>query len=191
MNEISTLKFHYVWEQRQLSEVVNIQGGGTPASNVQEYWNGKINWFTPTEVSNNGYLNRSLRKITEEGLKKSSAHLLPKGTILMTSRAGIGNMGILTEEAATNQGFQSLIPKEGVPSYFIYSLQPYISNIANKLASGSTFTEISNKTVKKIKLTIPNSDKEKNDVGTFFNKLDQLIASNQRNLNKPLWTHPP
>lgn len=58
------------WEQRQLSEVVNIQGGGTPASNVQEYWNGKINWFTPTEVSNNGYLNRSLRKITEEGLKK-------------------------------------------------------------------------------------------------------------------------
>lgn len=172
------------WEQRQLSEVVNIQGGGTPASNVQEYWNGKINWFTPTEVSNNGYLNRSLRKITEEGLKKSSAHLLPKGTILMTSRAGIGNMGILTEEAATNQGFQSLIPKEGVPSYFIYSLQPYISNIANKLASGSTFTEISNKTVKKIKLTIPNSDKEKNDVGTFFNKLDQLIASNQRKLDQ-------
>lgn len=68
----------------------------------------------------------------------------------MTSRAGIGNMGILTEEAATNQGFQSLIPKEGVPSYFIYSLQPYISNIANKLASGSTFTEISNKTVKRL-----------------------------------------
>ncbi len=100
----------------------------------------------------------------------------------MTSRAGVGDMGILTQEAATNQGFQSLIPDEGVPSYFLYSMQQSISRQANRLASGSTFTEISGKQVAKIPEWIPTSHEERRKVGDFFANLDNLIAVNQRNV---------
>ncbi|WP_353895212.1 restriction endonuclease subunit S [Pediococcus pentosaceus] len=172
------------WEKRKLGEIAKVQGGGTPSSSNSEYWDGGINWFTPTEVSNSGYLSESNRKISELGLAKSSAKVLPVGTVLMTSRAGVGDMGILTQEAATNQGFQSLIPDEGVPSYFLYSMQQSISRQANRLASGSTFTEISGKQVAKIPEWIPTSHEERRKVGDFFANLDNLIAVNQRKLAK-------
>ncbi|EEI20573.1 hypothetical protein HMPREF0497_0649, partial [Lentilactobacillus buchneri ATCC 11577] len=110
------------WEQRKISELAKIQGGGTPDSTNSKFWNGDINWFTPTEVSNQGYLFESNKKISKSGLKHSSAKLMPVGTVLMTSRAGVGNMGILSLPAATNQGFQSMIPNEDIPSYFLFSM---------------------------------------------------------------------
>ncbi|GKT03156.1 hypothetical protein OKN36_06920 [Furfurilactobacillus sp. OKN36] len=168
-----------------MNEIAEIQGGGTPDSGNSEYWDGKINWFTPTEVTNQGYLRKSKRKITELGLKKSSAKLLPVGSVLMTSRAGIGAMGILAEKAATNQGFQSIIPHTGVPSNFVYSMQQKVSRVANKLASGSTFTEISGKQLAKIEIAIPNSNVEKALIGDLFERMDTLIAVNQRAPDPP------
>ena len=162
-----------------MGQIATIRGGGTPSSSKSEYWNGKINWFTPTEVFNQGYLFNSRRKLTELGLKKSSAKLLPIGTILLTSRAGVGDMGILTESAATNQGFQSIIPNHDIPAYFIFSLQPLISKDANRLASGSTFTEVSNRSVTKIQIDIPTSIDERNDIAQLFLTVDQLIAANE------------
>lgn len=103
---------------------------------------------------------------------------MPVGTVLMTSRAGVGNMGILSLPAATNQGFQSMIPNEDIPSYFLFSMHEIISKKANKLASGSTFTEISGKNTAKIKLYIPNK------LASFFFKLDNVIAANQRKVEK-------
>lgn len=171
------------WEKRQLGDLAIIQGGGTPSSTNSDYWNGNINWFTPTEVSNTGYVKESARKITKLGLKKSSAKLLPKGTVLMTSRAGVGNMGILKVPAATNQGFQSMIPNEDIPSYFLYSMQSFISREANRLASGSTFSEISGKQVSKISINVPSEQGEKIQIGKLFERLNILITVNQRKVD--------
>ncbi|MFT8742623.1 restriction endonuclease subunit S [Lentilactobacillus hilgardii] len=172
------------WEQRKLSELAKIQGGGTPDSTNSKFWNGEINWFTPTEVSNQGYLFESNKKISKSGLKHSSAKLMPVGTVLMTSRAGVGNMGILSLPAATNQGFQSMIPNEDTPSYFLFSMHEIISRKANKLASGSTFTEISGKSTAKITLYIPNKRSEKEKIAELFFDLDNRIAANQSKLEQ-------
>ncbi|MDV7715909.1 restriction endonuclease subunit S [Oenococcus oeni] len=167
-----------------MGDVSDIQGGGTPDSKNQAYWSGDINWFTPTEVFNQGYLSESRRKITKEGLLKSSATLMPPGTVLMTSRAGVGDMGILTQAAATNQGFQSMIPHKEMPSYLLYSMQFFISRMANKLASGSTFMEISGKQLAKIEVMIPGDSQERELLCNFFKNLDDMITVNQRKLNE-------
>ncbi|KGH60527.1 restriction endonuclease subunit S, partial [Oenococcus oeni] len=182
--ELRFAGFTTPWEKRKLGDVSDIQGGGTPDSKNQAYWSGDINWFTPTEVFNQGYLSESRRKITKEGLLKSSATLMPPGTVLMTSRAGVGDMGILTQAAATNQGFQSMIPHKEMPSYLLYSMQFFISRMANKLASGSTFMEISGKQLAKIEVMIPGDSQERELLCNFFKNLDDMITVNQRKLDK-------
>lgn len=182
--ELRFAGFTTPWEKRKLGDVSDIQGGGTPDSKNQAYWSGDINWFTPTEVFNQGYLSESRRKITKEGLLKSSATLMPPGTVLMTSRAGVGDMGILTQAAATNQGFQSMIPHKEMPSYLLYSMQFFISRMANKLASGSTFMEISGKQLAKIEVMISGDSQERELLCNFFKNLDDMITVNQRKLDK-------
>lgn len=114
--------FTDAWEQRKLGELAEIVGGGTPNTNVDAYWDGDIDWYAPAEIGEQIYLKSSQRKITKEGLNKSSAKILPIGTVLFTSRAGIGKTAILTQEGCTNQGFQSIVPQEDkLDSYFIFS----------------------------------------------------------------------
>ena len=102
--------FTEAWEQRKLKEVVEIAGGGTPSTVNPEYWDGDIDWYSPTEIGNHIYAKGSIKKITKLGLEKSSAKILPQDrTVLFTSRAGIGDMAILQHPGATNQGFQSFV----------------------------------------------------------------------------------
>src|SRR5690606_25927047 len=110
--------FEEEWKFTKFGEIAQIIGGGTPETNIEEYWNGDIQWFTPTEVKSN-FVTKSNRTITELGLKKSSAKLLPKGTILLTTRATIGEVAIATQECTTNQGFQSLIVNKEAKNIFI------------------------------------------------------------------------
>ena len=107
------------WEVKKLGAVTDVIGGGTPSTSIKEYWNGNINWFTPTEISEIKYSYSSKRKITSLGLNNSSARMLPIGTILLTSRAGIGDLSILGTESSTNQGFQSLVTKKEITNFFI------------------------------------------------------------------------
>mgnify|MGYP000856314830 CR=1 FL=1 len=101
--EIRLDGFEGEWEEKKLGEIVDIVGGGTPDTNVKEYWNGEINWFSPTEVGNSIYLDTSDKRISELGLQRSSAKILPANrTILFTSRAGIGSVGIITKDSTTN-----------------------------------------------------------------------------------------
>ena len=146
---------------KKLGDIAKIIGGGTPATNNINYWNGSINWFVPSEIINKKYVNESSRKITNDGLKNSSAKLLPINTILFTSRATIGSMAILTKESTTNQEFQSLIINKENDVDFIYALQDKIAKQARKKAAGSTFLEISNKNVKSIILNIPKKKSRK------------------------------
>ncbi|USS92723.1 restriction endonuclease subunit S [Fructilactobacillus ixorae] len=176
--------FSHNWVTKKLSEVATIKSGGTPRITEAQFWNGKIDWFTPTEVQNQGYLHHSLKTITRAGLENSRAVLLPKDTILMTSRAGIGKMGILSYPATTNQGFQSLIPSNQINPYFLYSMHDYIARMANKLASGITFTEISARETANIKLVIPETTAEQAKIGDMLEQYDQFLSEFERELTQ-------
>ena len=167
--------FEDEWKTNALQEISKIVGGGTPDTNKADYWNGDINWYSPTEIGKKPFAYSSNKKISKIGLKKSSAKLLPANkTVLFTSRAGIGDMAILKTPAATNQGFQSLELKDNVYPYFVYSYGFEIKRKAKKLASGSTFLEISNKDMKRITLEFPNV-KEQQKIGNLLSKIDRLI----------------
>ena len=182
--EIRFAGFTDDWEQRKLGDVVEIIGGGTPDTNNTAYWNGNIDWYSPTEIGNKPYVSGSLKKISVLGLQKSSAKILPANkTILFTSRAGIGDMAILTKQGTTNQGFQSFILKNDVDIYFLYSMGFKIKDFALKNASGSTFLEISKSQLSQMKLYLP-SLKEQTQIGNFFKQLDDTIALHQRTLEK-------
>ncbi len=143
------------WQRVRLGDVAEIIGGGTPSTQITSFWNGSINWFTPTEIGITKYVYKSQRTITPLGLKKSSAKLLPIGTILLTSRASIGDCAILKVVATTNQGFQSLIPLEKINNEFLYYLILTLKNKLLKLASGSTFLEVSPNKIKNLLIPLP------------------------------------
>src|SRR5690554_95351 len=107
------------WMEKKLGEIGEFIGGGTPSTSNPEYWNGNIQWYTPTEVKTFN-LTKSVRSITEKGLKNSSAKLLPIGSILITTRATIGDAAITKWECSTNQGFQSLVVNKNQLNSFWY-----------------------------------------------------------------------
>ena len=176
--------FTDAWEQRKLGELVDIVGGGTPDTTNKEFWNGDIDWYSPTEIGETIYAERSEKTITNLGLEKSSAKLLPANqTILFTSRASIGDMAILKNQGATNQGFQSFIIGEKLDVYFLYSMGYKIKEFALKNASGSTFLEISKNQLAKCIISLPNLE-EQTAIGNFFKQLDETIALHQRKIEK-------
>lgn len=171
------------WEQRELGEVADIVGGGTPSTSVKEFWDGNIDWYSPVEIGDKVFVNGSQKKITDLGFQKSSAQMLPAGTVLFTSRAGIGSTAILEKEACTNQGFRSVVPKENLDTYFIYSRSHELKRYGEITGAGSTFVEVSGKQMAKMPILIPNI-KEQREIGNFFNNLDQTLAFQQRKLEK-------
>lgn len=182
--EIRFKGFSEVWKITKLKYISDIIGGGTPSTNIKEYWNGDIDWYSPTEIGYNVYAEGSVNKITSLGLEKSSAKILPKNrTVLFTSRAGIGDMAILKIDGATNQGFQSIVLKKGIDTYFIYSSGHLIKQYALKYASGSTFLEISGKQLGEMKLLLP-TEKEQKKIGSYFQNLDSLISLQQQKIEK-------
>lgn len=177
--------FTDVWEQRKLGDMAEIVGGGTPSTSNSLFWNGDIDWYAPAEISDQIYVASSQRKITKEGLANSSAKILPKGTVLFTSRAGIGKTAILSKEACTNQGFQSIVPdKDKLDSYFIFSRTDELKRYGESVGAGSTFVEVSGKQMSNMTLMMPTSLKEQQTIGLFFSKLDNLITLHQRKLEK-------
>jgi len=171
------------WQVRSIDQVVSVCGGGTPSTNVKDFWEGNVNWFTPTEVGFQKYLQESQRKLTIYGLNNSSAKILQPGTILMTSRAGIGDLGILKIEAATNQGFQSLITNSSINNEFLYYLMLTKKNELLKNASGSTFLEISPTQLKSIKIALPPL-KEQAAIATTLGDVDILIDNLEKLIDK-------
>lgn len=171
----------FAWEQRKLGEYAEIVGGGTPSTKVSAYWDGDINWYAPAEILDQIYLSSSQRKITEQGLNRSSAKMLPVGTVLFTSRAGIGKTAILSHVACTNQGFQSIVPHDGkLDSYFIYSRTDELKKYAETVGAGSTFVEVSGKQMSNMELMMPKTIKEQQVIGNYFRKIDNLITLHQR-----------
>ena len=159
-------------------------GGGTPSTNNDAYWDGDIDWYSPAELGEQVYADRSIRRITQAGYDSCSATLLPAGkTILFTSRAGIGNTAILRRSACTNQGFQSLVVNDDTDVYFVYSMTDRIKKFAEQKASGSTFLEISGKGLAAGEFAFPSKD-EQTAIGSMFKQLDHLITLHQRKYDK-------
>lgn len=176
--------FEGEWECRKLGIEVEIIGGGTPDTTNSTYWNGDIDWYSPTEIGEAAYANGSVKKITLLGLQKSSAQILPANrTVLFTSRASIGDMAILTKDGATNQGFQSFVVGERLDVYFLYTMGFKIKDYALKNASGSTFLEISKNTLSQMEFFAP-SLKEQTAIGLFFRQLDETIALQSAEVEK-------
>ena len=170
--------FNDEWKEKKLSEIANIVGGGTPSTTEKSYWDGNIQWFTPTEIKDAKYVASSMRTITEQGVKNSSAKILPKGSILLTTRATLGEMAILENDATTNQGFQSLIVNKNNNNEFVYYLQEKIKKYCYKNASGSTFLEISKSNLEKFKVNMP-SLQEQERIANFLTKVDKIIEKQE------------
>ena len=176
--------FTDAWEQRKLGDIATITGGGTPSTNISEYWNGDIDWYSPVEIGEKRYASGSIRKITKLGLEKSSAKILPVGTVLFTSRAGIGNTAILQVEGCTNQGFQSITPNsKELDTYFLYTMTPKLKRYGEVTGAGSTFVEVSGKQMEQMNLMIPSLDEQKH-VSQLFKVMDDAITLHQCKLDK-------
>ncbi|MBK7304991.1 MAG: restriction endonuclease subunit S [Saprospiraceae bacterium] len=148
------------WEVKRIAEVFDVLGGGTPSTEKPEYWSGNVNWFTPTDITGASgiFLSESSNKISEKGLKESSAKLFPAYSIMMTSRATIGAVGINTTPGCTNQGFITCLPNKSIPYTFLYFWILLNKEVFEMLGTGSTFLEITNGSFMKIKMLLPKLD---------------------------------
>lgn len=176
--------FNGPWEKKKIHDIAEIVGGGTPSTLEPNYWGGDIDWYTPAEMEGMRYAEGSERKLTTAGLKNSGAKLLPADrTILFTSRAGIGKMAVLKKTAATNQGFQSLVLGAHNNPYFFYSMGTIITKMAEAVASGSTFLEISGKKLGELAITIPDVE-EQSKVADLFVSFDDLLEAQEQKIKK-------
>jgi type I restriction enzyme S subunit len=164
------------WRVGRLGEVTDIRGGTTPSTKNPDFWNGDIAWTSPKDLSNTNeiFLLKTEKKITKDGLRQISSGLLPKGTLLLTSRAPIGYLSISDLEIAINQGYIAFLPNKYFSNYFMYLwLRTNMQAVINA-SNGSTFLEISKSSFRNISCLIPNKDvlKSFNNVAApFFTKI--------------------
>ena len=151
------------WPEKTLNEILTTKGGTTPSTKIPEYWNGSIHWTTPRDLSNNDsiYLFDTARKITEEGLAKISSGLLPKGTLLLSSRAPVGYLAFSEVSLAINQGYIAIIDNKGFSKHFIFLWLKTNMEYVKSYANGSTFQEISKTTFKSLQLLVPPEEKRR------------------------------
>jgi type I restriction enzyme S subunit len=145
------------WEKKKFSDVCETIGGGTPSTNVPDYWDGDITWVVPSDITKNDclVLLDSERKISERGLKQSSAKLVPPNTILMTSRASVGFFALMEREVCTNQGFINIIPKsDDLRFYLLFNLVSRVDEIRSN-AKGTTYPEISKSRFRAMDILLP------------------------------------
>lgn len=173
------------WREYKISEIADVIGGGTPKTAVEEYWGGDIPWLAPRDLTgyNKVYISHGDRFITETGLKNSSTKLMPKGSILLTSRAPIGYVAIAENDICTNQGFKSLVPKSNISnSEFLYYWIKANVDYLQQLGTGTTFAEISGNVVKNIDISLPPIKEQKaiaEVLSSFDDKIDLLHRQNK------------
>lgn len=175
------------WEVKRLGELADIRSGGTPSTTQPQFWDGDVLWCTPTDITGlNGfkYLTDTSRKISAQGLKNSSAEMIPASSIVMTSRATIGECAINTVPVSTNQGFKNFIPFDDVDLEFLYYLlltqkQGFIS-----LCGGSTFLEIGKTQLSSFEVKLPASKDEQTAIAAIISDMDAEIAALEEKLAK-------
>ena len=170
------------WKEYKLEEIGTIVGGATPSTKEPHNYDGNISWITPKDLSNNSgrYISRGERMITSEGYNSCSCKMLPKGSVLFSSRAPIGYVAIASNELCTNQGFKSIIPDEQfVDSTFLYYLLVYNKVLIEGLGSGTTFKEVSGNVMKNVVVKIPCLEIQR-QIASVLSSLDDKIEVNRR-----------
>ena len=175
------------WIKVRIEDIGEVVGGSTPSTKNDKYYGGDIAWITPKDLSNfdGRFISSGERNITEAGLESCSARLLPKHTVLFTSRAPIGYIAIASNDLATNQGFKSIIPNEKIDYLFLYYLLKYNKDKIESVGSGTTFKEVSGASMKKIEVRIPQDKREQKRIAAILSSLDDKIEINTR-MNKVL-----
>ncbi len=171
------------WIECKISDIGTVVGGATPSTKkLENYDDGKIAWVTPKDLSsfNGRYIERGERNITEAGLKSCSTQLLPKSTVLFSSRAPIGYVAIASNEVCTNQGFKSIIPNENMDSLFLYYLLKYNKDNIEGMGSGTTFKEVSGNTMKNIVVSVPTDKKVQENIASVLGTIDDKIEENTK-----------
>ena len=148
----------------------------------ENYENGDIAWITPKDLSSfsGRYIQRGERNITEIGLKSCSTQLLPKNTVLFSSRAPIGYVAIAENAVCTNQGFKSVIPNEDTDPIFLYYLLKYNKDKIESMGSGTTFKEVSGNTMKNIVVSVPQDKQVQEKIASVLDAIDEKIEENER-----------
>ena len=151
------------WKIKKLGEVCEVVNGGTPKTGIPEYWDGRNLWITPAEMGRrlSPYVNDTERKITELGLRNSSARMLPPYSVILSSRAPIGHLVINTEPMATNQGCKGLIPSSQLQHKFLYYYLSSNVDLLNSLGTGATFRELSGNKLKDVTIPVPPLSEQK------------------------------
>ena len=152
------------WVVAKIGDVGNVVGGGTPSTAISEYWNGSIPWLSPSDLVSfsDVFISSGKMFLSDEGLKHSSAQLLPKDTVLLSSRAPVGYVAIAKNALCTNQGFKSVICNQNIITpYYLYYFFKENKDLLESYASGATFLELSATRLKKIKIAIPTLDLQK------------------------------
>ena len=177
--------FEGEWDRIALAEAADIRNGGTPRTGVPAYWGGRIPWCVPTDITatQGKYLVTTTRNITSEGLASCGASLLPVGSLLLCSRATIGEIKIASMPVATNQGFKSMVCAESVDSEFLYYRLVTLKERMIDLATGSTFLEISKRNLAHIRIDLPPLP-EQRAIATALSDMDAEIAALERRLDK-------
>ena len=170
------------WKEYKLHEIGRIVGGATPPTKDSANYDGEISWITPKDLSNftGRYIQKGERSITQKGFDSSSCQILPKGSILFSSRAPIGYIAIAANELCTNQGFKSIIPDNNlVNNLFLYYLLKYNKEEIEGLGSGTTFKEVSAKVMQNFDIKIPSIQTQKK-IADILSSLDDKIEVNKR-----------
>lgn len=171
------------WIECKISDIGTVVGGATPSTKKPEnYENGDIAWITPKDLSSfsGRYIQRGERNITEIGLKSCSTQLLPKNTVLFSSRAPIGYVAIAENAVCTNQGFKSVIPNEDTDPIFLYYLLKYNKDKIESMGSGTTFKEVSRNTMKNIVVSVPQDKQVQEKIASVLDAIDEKIEENER-----------
>ena len=170
------------WKEVTLGEIGTIVGGATPSTKNTSFYDGNIPWLTPKDLSvnSNKYILRGERNITEAGFKSCSCKMLPKGSVLFSSRAPIGYVAIVANDMCTNQGFKSVIPNEETDSEFLYYLLKYNKDNIASQGSGTTFAEVSGKTMKEIEVMVPKETEDQRRIASILSSLDRKIELNNK-----------
>ena len=176
------------WKECAISDIGIVVGGATPSTKKPEnYEGGTIPWITPKDLStfSGRYICCGERNITEAGLKSCSAQMIPSHSVLFSSRAPIGYIAIAQNAVCTNQGFKSVVPKEGTDYLFLYYLLKYNKGKIEHMGSGTTFKEVSGNTMKNIRVNVPIDVEDQRKIASVLDRIDSKIEQNT-NINKNL-----
>lgn len=175
------------WEMKNLGDVCSVLNGGTPDTTIKEFWDGENLWITPKDMGklNSIYVDDTERKITDAGLKNSSAKILPVNSVVLSSRAPIGHLAINTKPISTNQGCKGIIPTEKINTHFLFYFLKKSVQLLNDLGSGTTFKELSGSKLSDVKIPLPPISEQQHIVSILseaFAGIEQAKENLQCNL---------